>query len=189
MKMKKITSIILMIIGSILVLTNITGCETNLMNTPTKRVETMLNNYITLNSEVLKDLDETLLTDTTMTVAQKDEYKGIIKKLYQNMAYEIKNETIDGDIATVETEIEVYNYKKIIDDANTYLQNNQSDFLTTENTIDVEKFNDYKLSKLNEAKEKVTYTLNLTLKKVEDKWVLDDLTDTEISKLHGMYEA
>ena len=49
MKMKKITSIILMIIGSILVLTNVTGCETNLMNTPTKRVETMLNNYITLN--------------------------------------------------------------------------------------------------------------------------------------------
>lgn len=177
-----------MFIGTILVLTNLTGCESNLMNTPTKRVETMLNNYITLNSEVLKDLDNTLLTDTTMTVEQKEEYKGIIKKLYQNMSYEIKDETIDGDLATVETEIEVYNYKKIIDDANTYLQNNQSEFLTTENTIDIEKFNDYKLKSLKNAKDKVKYTLNLTLKKVDDKWQLDDLTDTEISKLHGMYD-
>ena len=187
--MKKVTSIILLIIGSVLLLTNLTGCETNLMNTPTKRVETMLNNYITLNSEVLKDLDETLLTDTTMTMDQKDEYRDIIKKLYQNMSYEIKDETIDGDLATVEAEIEVYNYKKIIDDVNTYLQNNQSDFLTSENTIDLEKFNDYKLNELKNAKDKVTYTLNLTLKKVEDKWILDDLTDTEISKLHGMYSG
>lgn len=186
-KMKKITSLILMVIGSLLVLTNLTGCETNLMNTPTKRVETMLNNYITLNSEVLKDLDETLLTDTTMTTDQIDEYRNIIKKLYQNMSYEIKNETIDGNNATVETEIEVYNYKKIIDDANTYLQNNNSEFLTNDNTIDVKKFNDYKLDMLKNAKDKVTYTLNLTLKKIDDKWVLDDLTDTEISKLHGMY--
>ena len=185
--MKKITSLILMVIGSLLVLTNLTGCETNLMNTPTKRVETMLNNYITLNSEVLKDLDETLLTDTTMTTDQIDEYRNIIKKLYQNMSYEIKNETIDGNNATVETEIEVYNYKKIIDDANTYLQNNNSEFLTNDNTIDVKKFNDYKLDMLKNAKDKVTYTLNLTLKKIDDKWVLDDLTDTEISKLHGMY--
>ncbi len=177
-----------MVVGSILVLSNLTGCETNLMNTPTKRVETMLNNYITLNSEVLKDLDETLLTDTTMTTSQKDEYKSIIKKLYQNMSYEIKDETIDGDLATVETEIEVYNYKKIIDDANTYLQNNQSEFLTSENTIDIEKFNDYKINELKRAKDKVTYTLNLTLKKIDNKWVLDDLTDTEISKLHGMYD-
>ncbi len=177
-----------MIVGSILVLTNLTGCENNLMNTPTKRVETMLNNYITLNSDVLKDLDETLLTDTTMTMEQKDEYRDIIKKLYQNMSYEIKDETIDGELATVETEIEVYNYKKIIDEANTYLQNNQSEFLTTGNTIDVEKFNDYKLGELKKAKDKVTYTLNITLKKVDGKWQLDDLTDTEISKLHGMYD-
>ena len=48
--------------------------------------------------------------------------------LFSAFTYEIKNETIDGDLATVETEIEVYNYKKIIDEANTYLTNNQSEF-------------------------------------------------------------
>ncbi|MBQ8891495.1 MAG: hypothetical protein IJ068_01355 [Bacilli bacterium] len=182
--MKKITSFVLLVLGSILL---ITGCGTDLMNTPTKRVETMLNNYITLDSEVLKDLDETILSDTTMTSTQKEEYRNIIKKLYQNMSYEIKDETIDSDNATVEVEIEVYNYKKIIDDANNYLQNNQNEFLNDDNTIDLEKFNDYKLSELKKAKDKVTYTLNLTLHQIEDKWVLDNLSDTEISKLHGMY--
>ena len=184
--MKKITSLMLMVLGSILL---VTGCDSNLMNTPTKRVETMLNNYITLDSEVLKDLDETILSDTTMTPNQKEEYRNVIKKLYQNMSYEIKNETIDSDKATVEVEIEVYNYKKVIDEVNDYLQNNQNEFLMENDSVNLEKFNDYKLSELKKTKDKVTYTLNLTLHKVDDKWILDELTDTEISKLHGMYAS
>ncbi len=174
----------LMIIGSILV---VTGCETNLMNTPTKRVETLLNNYITLDKKVLDDLDETMLSDTTMTLSQKEDYRNIIKKLYQNLSYEIKDETTDGDTAVVEVEIETYNLKKVIDDANAYLQSNQNEFLDSNNNIDVEKFNDYKIGQLKNVKDKVTYTLNLTATKVDDKWILDDLTDTEISKIHGMY--
>ncbi len=163
------------------------GCDNNLMNTPTKRVETLMNNYITLDKEVLDDLDETLLSETVMTQEQKDIYRDIIKKQYQNLAYEIKDETIDGNNATVDVEIEVYNYKKIIDDANTYLANNQNEFQNETGQVDVEKFNNYKLEQLKNAKDKITYTLNLTLNKTEDKWTLNNLTDTEISKIHGMY--
>ena len=174
--MKKI--LIVLVLG-IMVLT---GCENNLMNTPTKRVETLLNNYVTLDKGVLDDLDETLLSETVMTSDQKDKYRNILKKQYQNLSYEIKDETIDGDNATVEVEIEVYDYKKIIDDAETYLNDNQKEFLSEdEKTTDITKFNDYKLKQLEDAKDKVTYTLNLTLKKIDNKWVLDDLTDTEIS--------
>lgn len=183
-KLKKIKGIIIWLCLIIL----LTGCETNLMNTPTKRVETLFNNYITLDKNVLDDLDETVLSDQVMTEAQKERYRDVIKRLYQNMSYEIKDETIDGDHATVDVEIEVYNYKKIISDANTYLSEHQEDFLTDTNEVDVTKFNDYKIDMLKNAKEKVKYTLNLTLNKIDDKWVLDDLTDTEISKIHGMYE-
>ena len=183
-KMKKIYSIFVMLLLVIF----ISGCESNLMNTPTKRVETMLNNYITLNSGVLDDLDETLLKDKTMNDNQKMEYKKVIKKLYQNMSYEIIKETIDGNNATVEVEIEVYNLKKAIDKSNSYLQEHKDEFLNDDKSINNEKFNDYKLNELKNAKDKVTYTLNLTLKKVEDKWVLDNLTDTDISKIHGMYD-
>lgn len=180
-KMKK------MLIAFIMVLF-LTGCNNDLMNTPTKRVETMLNNYVTLDEEVVDDLDNTLLEETVMTNEQKSRYKDILKRQYQNLSYEIKDETIDGDTATVEVEIEVYDYRKIIDAADDYLNNNQDEFLTEDGTTtDISKFNDYKLDLLEKAKDKVTYTLNLTLKKVDDKWTLDDLTDTEISKIHGLY--
>lgn len=176
-----------MLIAFIMVLF-LTGCNNDLMNTPTKRVETMLNNYVTLDEEVVDDLDNTLLEETVMTNEQKSRYKDILKRQYQNLSYEIKDETIDGDTATVEVEIEVYDYRKIIDAADDYLNNNQDEFLTEDGTTtDISKFNDYKLDLLEEAKAKVTYTLNLTLKKVDDKWTLDDLTDTEISKIHGLY--
>lgn len=165
-----------------------TGCSNDLMNTPTKRVETLLNNYITLDSEVIRDLDETLLLETVMTNAQKERYKDILKKQYQHLSYEIKDETIDGDKATVEVEIEVYDYHKIISEAENYLTENPNEFLLDNNNTDVSKFNDYKLDKLEDAKDKITYTLNLTLTKENDTWVLDDLTDTEISKIHGLYD-
>ena len=166
----------------------LTGCDNELMNTPTKRVETMLNNYVTLNQDVLDDLDETLLSETVMTTEQKDKYRDILKKQYQNLSYEIKDETVDGNNATVEVEIEVYDYKKIVDDAELYLNENAKEFLGEDGkTSDITKFNDYKLEQLEGAKDKVKYTLNLTLKKVDGKWTLDDLTDTEISKIHGLY--
>ena len=180
--MKKIVALILSIFF-------LAGCESNLMNTPTKRVETLLNNYITLDKEVLDDLDETLLGETVMTQEQKDRYRSVLKKQYQNLSYKIKDETIDGNNAVVSVEIEVYDYRKALDEANSYLNENQNEFnISLDNTeVDVSKFNDYKLNLLENVKDKVTYTLDLTLKKTEDKWVLDDLTDTEISKIHGIY--
>ena len=54
-------------------------------------------------------------------------------------------------------------------------------------TKNLTKYNDYKLDNLDKAKDKITYTLNLTLHKTSDNWVLDDLTDVEISKIHGLY--
>ena len=115
--MKKIVLFILMLVL-------VTGCNNNLMNTPTKQVEAMLNNYVTLDKKVLDDLDNTLLTETIMNNDQKDRYKNILKKQYQNLAYEIKNETIDGDKATVEVEIKVYDYYKINRASETYYNDN-----------------------------------------------------------------
>ncbi len=179
--MKKILIIVVMLIL-------LTGCDNDLMNTPQKRVETMLNNYVTLDEKVMADLDEALLSETVMTKEQKDKYRDILKKQYQNLSYEIKDETIDGDKATVQVEIKVYDYRKINDEAEEYLNNNPDEFLSEGGvTTDISKFNDYKLKQLENAKDKVTYTLDLTLKKVDDSWQLDDLTDTEISKIHGLY--
>lgn len=171
----------------ILALLIITGCSNNLMNTPTKKVEALFNNYITLDSKVLEDLDNALLTETIMSVEQKEHYKNILKKQYQNLSYVIKDETIDGDKAVVSVEITVYDYYKVNNDSESYFKNNQKEFTMEDGTIDITKYNDYKLNALDKAKDKVTYTLDLTLHKNADTWVLDDLTDVEINKIHGLY--
>ena len=174
------------IIVIVLILITLTGCN-KLMNTPTKKVEAMLNNYVTLNKDVLDDLDNTLLSETIMTSEQKEHYKKILKRQYQNMSYEIKNETIDGKTAVVEVEIKVYDYYKVNQESENYFNNNQSEFKMEDGTIDTTKYNEYKLNALDKANDRVTYTLNLTLSQDNGNFVLDDLTDTEISKIHGLY--
>ena len=45
-----------------------------------------------------------------------------------------------------------------------------------------------KLEELKKTEEKVTYTLDFTLKKQEDKWVLDKPSSEMIEKINGMYK-
>lgn len=169
----------------------ITGCScgnTKLTtDTPTKKVENFFSNYQTLNSDVLTQLDEVVNNETDFTEEQREEYKELIKKHYKDLTYEIKDEIVDGDNATVTVEIEVTDYSKIMTDADTYLTDNPNEFNNEEGVYDVTLFTKYRLDKLKEAKDKVKYTLNLTLTKVDDDWALDALTDTDESKIHGMY--
>ena len=104
--MKKIITILLMIFL-------FTGCEigTDMSNTPTKRVEEYLDGYQALDDNILNDLDS-LITDLDYTVEQKDSYRELMKNHYQNLKYEIKDETINGDKATVTAEIEVIDYSR-----------------------------------------------------------------------------
>ena len=164
-----------------------TGCGEKLNNTPTKQVEMFFMNYQTLNQKVIDDLDNVLKNDNTMTNDQKEKYKEIMKKHYKNLTYDIKDEVIDGDNATVTVEIEVTDYSKIMTDADTYLSEHPEKFNNEEGVYDVSLFTKYRLEKLKEAKDKVKYTLNLTLTKVNDEWVMDTISDTDESKIHGMY--
>ena len=182
--MKKV---IVFMLGLILV----TGCScgnTNLVKkTPTKTVENFFKNYQTLDISVIKQLDEVVDKKTEFTEEQKKEYKELMKKHYKELTYEVKDEVIDGDNATVTVEIEVTDYSKIMTDADTYLSQNPNEFNNSEGVYDVTLFTNYRLEKLKEAKDKVKYTLNLTLTKVNDEWMLDTLSDTDESKIHGTY--
>ena len=103
------------------------GCN-DLSNTPTKKTEEFLKKYQSLDSSVLTDLDNVLNEDTTLNESQKVMYEDIMKKHYQNLAYEIKEETIDGDEAVVTVEISVTDFKKVLDEANNYMNNNMAEF-------------------------------------------------------------
>jgi len=166
-----------------------TGCDfvRSLSNTPTKRVEEFLKKYQTLSKDVLDDLDRVITEEVSFNTNQRDRYRDIVKKNYQKLTYTVKDEEIDGDDATVTVEIEVVDYYKIMSDADLYLNENPDEFIVEEE-YSVSKFTDYRLDKLQEAKEKVKYTLELTLTKVDDEWFVDDLSQDDEDKINGMYE-
>ncbi len=177
---------VLGILGFALVLT---GCSIgNMDNTPTKKVETYLNNYQTLDSNVLSELDTLVAQAEAFDEDQKTTYRDVMKKHYQDLTYTIKEETVNGDKATVEAEIEVNDYTKALKEAETYRTTNEAEFLDEEGMFDESMFNDYKLGLLEDNKERVKYTIYFSLTKSGDEWVLDDLTETEQEKILGIYE-
>lgn len=160
---------------SMLMIILMSGCgEKTVLNTPTKKVEAFFANYQTLDDNVLAQLDETIDKDDTLTDEQKDEYRELMKKHYKNLKYDVKDEVIDGDKATVTVEIEVTDYTKVMSDADKYLEENKDTFNDEEGKYDKTLFTKYRLDKLKEAKDTVKYTLDMTLTKVDDEWQLDD---------------
>lgn len=181
--MKQVRKIILMVAILFLVV----GCG-NMMNTPTKKVEEFLSKYQTQDKSVLEQLDDVIKEAGNLVDDQKDTYRDLMKKQYQNLSYKIKDETEDGDNATVQVEIEVYDYGKAISESETYLTTNREEFLDEDKKeIDSKKFLDYKIKQMKDVKDKVKYTINFTLTKVDDKWKLDDISDIDRQKLHGLY--
>ena len=181
--MKKLLAIITLILI-------FTGCTLDdIDNTPTKQVEAFFNNYQTLDKKVLDDLDVVIARNTNFNANQKEKYRKIQKKHYQDLTYEIKDETVNGDRASVEVEIEVSDFYKVLNEANNYLTNHKEEFLDSNNNYDESKYIDYQLEKLENAKETVKYTLNLTLTKDKNgDWILDNIDDIEEKKILGTYE-
>ena len=174
------------ILSVFIILFLLTGCN-RLMNTPVKKVELLLGKYQKLDDDVLTQLGDSLLSDTILSKEQKEKYKELLERQYKNLMYTVKNEAIDGKTAMVEVEIEVYDYNKAVNNSEEYLLNNQNEFQDETGNINTIKYNDYKLSEIEKMKDRITYTINFTLSKVDEEWIVDDLTDTERQKIHGLY--
>ena len=174
--MKKIIPLILLILL-------ITGCSmgNKMTNTPTKKVEMYLDSYQKLDDNVMNDLD-TLIEDTEYSVEQRARYKEIFKKHYSNLKYEINDEKIDGDKATVDVTIEVNDYSKILSE-----KANEDDFKDDNGVYSPSKYFDYQLDKLEKASEKVKYNIIFKLNKKDNDWVIEDLDEISKQKIHGIY--
>lgn len=153
------------------------GCS--LSNTPTSKVEELLSKYQMLDSDIKEGIN-TVIEEESLTGEQKERYRKIIEKQYKNLTYEIKDEKIDGNIAVITTEIEVMDYKKIVNETNnSYLGRND---------YTVEEYNNTKLNNLEAAKDKVTYTIDFeVIKDGNGNWKLSSLNNEIIKKIQGMY--
>ena len=171
------------IIYSLISILCITGCSIgkSMTNTPTKKVEAYLDSYQKLDDNIMNDLDS-LVDDTEYTVEQKARYKEIFKKHYSNLKYEIKDEKINGDKATVEVSIEVSDYSKILSE-----DVNKDEFKDENGVYSPSKYFDYQLDRIEKATEKVKYNIIFKLTKRNNEWIIDDLDEESKKKIHGIY--
>ena len=145
-------------------------------NTPTSKVDELFMKYQRLDSDISNGIDS-VLDEQNLTDDHRTRYHKLLENQYRNLSYNVKDEIIDGDNATVVTEIEVIDYRNSISD------------LTFDSTIFTkDSFDELKLDRLEQAKDKVTYTIELNLTKDDEgKWKLNALTNEQIKKIQGMY--
>lgn len=203
----------------------VTGCGNSM--TPTGAVEDYLGKYQSMDSEVLSQLDSVVSNDTTMSDDQKKEYKALMEKQYQYLSYKVTNEEIIGDTATVDVEIEVFDYASSIRKSSQYYQDNRDMFEEVDNSDDnsdnnasheenvntddndvnnnashegnvntddgniiteTKKYIDYKIEQMKMVTDKIKYTITFNLSKEDDKWVVDDISDMDRKKIHGLFD-
>ena len=171
---------ILLIIVSVFMLT---GCMSS--NTPTSKVESLLNKYNSNDESIVTELRD-YLDGFEMDDKTKGKYENVYLKQFKDLTYEIKEEEIDGDNAEVTAQISVYDYYKSETDANNYLNEHKEEFYKN-NVYDKILFENYKLEQLNKVKDRVDYTIEFELTKVNDEWQIKTLTDEQLQKIHGIY--
>lgn len=153
-------------------LLSLTGCA-DLINTPTRKTEELFGKYQTLDEEIAGEIDD-LVNQGTLTSDQQDRYRKVLEKQYKNLVYDVKEEKVDGDTAIVTVEIEVLDYRNAVLE----LENNEN---ITNNYLES------RLQALENAKEKVKYTLDISLSKVDKQWQVNPLSEIDIKKIQGMY--
>ena len=161
------------------------GCD-SINNSPTRRVEEFFNSYQTLDDKLLNNLDYSIESNE-LNEEEKNTYREIMTRQYRDLTYIIKDEEIDGDNAIVKVEIEVYDYSKSISEASDYFMLHQDEFLDDSLMVSKEKYIDYKLELMKKNKERVKYTLSITLSKKDNKWIMDDISDSDREKIHGIF--
>lgn len=175
------------IIFTIISLILLSGC-TDVNNTPKKQVETFFNKYQTLDSDVIKDLDRVISEEEVFDTTAREEYREVIKNQYKNLTYKIKDEIMEGDEATVTTEITVTDYRKVLNEAEAYKNEHLTEFQDDSGKYDSTKYSNYVIKELKKAKDKVTYTLDLKLTRIDEKWHLNNLDEETEDKILGIYQ-
>lgn len=170
-----------------LIIIIITGCSLNINPTPKQKVEQFLNKYKTEHTNVINQLKDTI--DSAFNNEHyKERYNTLMLNQYKSMEYKIVDEIVEENTAVVEVEVTVLDYGTAINNANEYLENHQSEFNDEKEKFDDDKFQDYKLSLMEKVKDTTNYKIEFNLtKNDEGEWEIDNLSDKDLEKLHGIY--
>lgn len=166
----------------------LTGCK-NVSNTPTAKVENFMEKYQSMDSSVLNQLDFVVSNRNDLTDEQKSDYKTLMEKQYQNLSYEIKNKNINDNNANVTVEVETYDYRNALNKSEAYFDSNEKKFKTGDGKLDLKKYWDYKIEEMTKVNDRIKNEIVFTLHKENKKWVLDEISDTDREKIHGLYRG
>lgn len=160
------------------------GCGKN--NTPTYEVQKLFKNYNVLSSDVLIQLD-TVMESENLSDELKIKYKEALKRQYEDLKFKINDEIISDDRAVVSTEIEVYDFNSVLSAADKYKDEHEELFYEND-ILNKDKFWEYKLEEMKKTTNRIKYTIDFSLTKIDDKWNLDELLESDRQKIHGLYK-
>lgn len=176
---------ILLFLGVIIIM--LTGCK-NMSNTPIAKVENFMEKYQSMDNGLLNQLDSIIKNRKDLTDEQKSDYRFLMKKQYQNLSYTIKNEIISDNSANVVVEVETYDYRNAINKCEQYFNTNKDEFMKKDGSINLEKYWDYRIEEMTKVNDRIKNEVVFTLHKEKDKWELEDISDTDREKIHGLFK-
>lgn len=159
-----------------ILLLSVTACKKNI-NTPTSRVEDFLTEYQTITPTIRERLKNSVKNEK-LNSKQKEKYISLLEKQYQNLSYKITNEEIYNEKAIVDVEIEVLNYGYEIASCKKYYSHHKEE---------IEDYNDYMLNELEKVTDKIKYKLSIDLTLYDGVWELDEIDNSIIQKIHGLF--
>lgn len=176
---------ILGIISIMLIAITFAGCAVN-DTKPEAAIDNMFEKYRNKDDNVITQLKETIENEV-MNDENKAKYQELMEKQYDRLAYVIKSVKEDKDTATATVELTVLDYKSAILEAEQELENDPSKFNDHKGEYSEDKFTKRKLELMEKVDDTITETVELSLSKKANMWQVDDLSDEDIKKIHGLY--
>lgn len=171
----------LMVLGIIFLL--LTACGTN---TPKGKAEEFLSRYNSLNDDVMVSIN-TAVAGESLSTTNQEKYRKVLERQYKNMKYEVKDETVDGDKASVKVKVTVYDLYKSGLTSQDYLNNNTNEFYV-DNVLNQEAFDKYRIEDMLNTNETVEYDITLYLNKDNGTWTVENPDSVTLEKIHGLYD-
>lgn len=177
------------ILFGIILLLFITGCETKMMNTPSEVVTDWMTHHQERDDSVVKELDD-WLDKQELDDESKSNFKTALEKQYQNLSYEVLEEDINEDKATVVVEIEVLDYYSSFAKSREYFEKHLEEFyekVPEEPINNSKELKTYQISELENVEDKTKYQITFDLTKDNNNWKLDDTKEDIFMKMYGLY--
>ena len=106
---------------------------------------------------------------------------------YNEHKDEFKTDNIIGNDGTNTTDNNTIDDEGIISDGDVDNNNGDTDLGDVVEDVLDSAFIDFKIKQLKDVTDKAKYEITFHLSKEDDEWVIEDISDTDRQKLHGLY--